>query len=288
MKPPILTTFLLCFLHLAFSASSYAQDPLNIVSLNPIVTDLVKQVGGDHVTVVSLVAAGADPHAYRPTPSDFKLMQSADLIVAAGKGMENYLTDIRSSIPGVELIEVSHVLPGIRFHSNDILLTDHADHAHNHGHSDPHWWHSTREVRRVTRFLHQVLKTKLPNESDLLTENYHQFRHRLESLDQWAEQTLSSIPTDQRILATAHAAFNYFCRDYSFAVVPIRGLNSAQTATPTHLREVIDLIRDRNIPVVFPEANSNPSVLSALVKESGVRLGPPLLADYDGPGRSWI
>lgn len=263
------------------SSLSAGTSPLRVVSLNPIISDLATQVGGTKVEIITLLPPGASPHAYRPTPEDFKAMGEADLILASGKGLENCLPDIRDSVPQVEVIEVSRVLPGLILNSASGEF-DACPH-HDHGKSDPHWWHSLKETQRVVRFLGTVFGTALPVFKDEFFANALVYRKHLEQLDHWAQDTFALIPEQHRILATAHSAFNYLCRDYGFKAIPVRGLNNAQSASPQHLRRVIDELKKKNVRTFFPEWNDNASVLTALLHETNLAAGPALLADTTNP-----
>jgi len=97
---------------------SARAEPFRVVCLNPVIADLAHEVAGDALSVVSLLPPGADPHAFRPTPADFAAMRDADLILASGKGLEPSLADIHDSIPHVELLEVSRILPGLKIEAN--------------------------------------------------------------------------------------------------------------------------------------------------------------------------
>ena len=101
----------------------------------------------------------------------------------------------------------------------------------------------------------------------------------LEKLYRWTKKQVNTIPRSQRYLATAHAAFGYFCKEFGFKALPVQGLTKERSPKPHYLAETINLIRTKNIPAVFPENSANPKVLSAMVKETGVRLGGTLLAD---------
>lgn len=256
---------------------------LKVVCLNPVVGDLAAQVAGSHVNIITLLPPGASPHAFRPTPADFKILRKADLILASGKGLESYLPDIRDSVANVELIEVSKILPGLIVDSSSGNFA--ACPHHDHGLADPHWWHSPREVQRVVRFLAVVFSQFQPDAKAHFDANATRYRDQLEELDDWAREKFFAIPESQRVLATAHSAFNYLCRDYGFKAVPVRGLNTAQTASPQHIRNVIDELRLQNIRTLFPEWNSNPSVLASLLREAHLQLAPPLLADTTDPER---
>ena len=62
-------------------------------------------------------------------------------------------------------------------------------------------------------------------------------------------------------------------------MLPIQGLNHEASASPQHLGHVAEAIKKEGIPAVFPESNSNPKVLQTLVKQTGVKVGKPLVAD---------
>ena len=154
---------------------------------------------------------------------------------------------------------------------------------HDHGHTDPHWWHSPREVQRVVRFMASVFSKFHPSAEHHFSSNEKSFRNELDRLDDWARNMFYPIPDSRRVLATAHSAFNYLCRDYSLRAVPVRGLNSSQTATPQQVKKVVDELTSKQCPTIFPEWSSNSSVLESLLREAQLRLAPPLLADTTSP-----
>ncbi|NIP97854.1 MAG: zinc ABC transporter substrate-binding protein [Akkermansiaceae bacterium] len=80
-------------------------------------------------------------------------------------------------------------------------------------------------------------------------------------------------------MATAHAAFAYFCNEYRWRMLAVQGLNREQVAAPGFMAEVGKVIRKEKIRAVFPEQRSNPKALRTLEETVGIRVGPPLIAD---------
>lgn len=268
-------TAVLCVV--AAAGALQAAEVLRVASLNPIATDLARQVGGDAVEIVELMKPGQDPHVYAPTPSDLKATEGATLILAMGKGLETYLDRLRETLrPGQEILEIGRMIPSLRLDEKMDLFA--CCPAHSHGSVDPHWWHSIRNTRRAARLMADAFGRALPAEADGFQARAKEYDQRLEALDAWAKHEIDRIPAAQRRLTTAHAAFNYFCGDYRFKPVPVLGLSTLDQPRPGQFRMVIDTIKAENIRAVFPEAAANPAPLETVAREAGIRLGGVLLA----------
>src|SRR6185369_4458146 len=68
-----------------------ADDKPKVVATFTIIGDLVQAVGGDAVTVTTLVGPDGDAHVFEPKPSDLGAVAEADLVVSNGLGMEPWL-----------------------------------------------------------------------------------------------------------------------------------------------------------------------------------------------------
>jgi zinc/manganese transport system substrate-binding protein len=265
------------FLLLLTAGTLSAAEVLRVVSLNPIATDLARQVGGDAVEVVELMKPGQDPHVYAPSPSDLKAAEGAALILAMGKGLETYLDDLRETLqPGQSIFEIGRMIPSLRIEAGMELFA--CCPAHAHGVADPHWWHSVRNMRRAARLTADAFAKALPAESAAFRERATTYDKRLAALESWTKQELGRIPPARRRLTTAHAAFNYFCEDYRFKPVPVLGLSTLDQPRPGQMRLVLDTLAAEGVRVIFPENSANPALLETVAREAGVRLGGTLLA----------
>ena len=77
-----------------------AGDALRIVASPTVFADIVKQIGGDHVDVSSIVPAGAGPEDYEPKPDDARGLAGAQLIVSNGVGLDDFLDRLLASGSG--------------------------------------------------------------------------------------------------------------------------------------------------------------------------------------------
>ncbi len=250
---------------------------LTAASLNPVVTDLARQIGGTHVTITELMKPGENPHVYEPTPEQLRSAAQADIVLAAGKGLESYLPDLRDTLGGqVLILEVGRNIPSLRLSTSDILI---CCPGHTGNSIDPHWWHSILNLQRAARIIANAFAELDPDHKTYYQEQSTLYSARLDQLNSWIKKEIYRIPRQDRILTTAHTSFGYFCRDFGFKAIPAQGLSSEATPDPQHLTSVVKAIRNSRIKAVFPEKNVNPGVLNTIIRESGVEAGGYLLAD---------
>ena len=259
-------------------ASPLAAQPLKVAVLHPLFSDLVTQLAGDRVEVISLIRKDTDLHHFEPTAADLRQAQGARLFLTPGMGLEANLGALRD-ILGDRLLEVGASLPA---RSGGCTDCDH-DHAHDDhdAHSvDPHWWHSIDLYRRATTIVAEALAKADPPNASVYQDNALAYRTRLDELERWTRRQVARIPPARRHLATAHDAFGYFCRDFGFTSHPVQGLNREQSPDVATLAKLIGQLKSDHVSALFPENKSNPKILDSLTRDTGIRLGPPL--DVDG------
>lgn len=251
---------------------------LKVASLHPLVGDLLRQVGGDKVEIVDLIGPNGDPHSFEPAPKDLAAADGASLYFASGMGMEGYLPDLREILVGkARIVEVGRTLPAL--HGK----CDHEGHDHAHDHEvDPHWWHSVDLFRRAAGVVADELSAASPQNKELFQANAQAYRAKLDELEKWVKREVIRIPRDRRKLATAHAAFQYFCEAYGFEAYPVQGLNRERMPDAAKLAELIATLKKKRVAAVFPEKESNPKMLESLTRDSGIKLGGELVADGRG------
>ncbi len=137
------------------------ERPLPVVTLSTVLTDFVKNVGGDAVQITPMVKAGQDPHEFNPTVAQMRRMSEAKLIFASGKGMEGYLQKLRDTSKGkTTIVDVGAAVPSLWVEET---CTHGHGHHHHHHHSadgkveDPHWWHSIPNAIAAVKTIRDAL-----------------------------------------------------------------------------------------------------------------------------------
>jgi len=259
---------------LVLLSSGIAMAGIKVATFHPLLSDLVRQVGGGRVEVVDLISTSGDPHHFEPSPEDLRKASGAKLYLVAGLGLEAYLPALQTIVPSQSrLIEVGASLP-VLHGSCDEPGHNHADHE-----TDPHWWHSIDRFRRATTVVAEALSAADPEGATLYRANATAYRGKLDELERWVRSEIARIPRERRLLATTHSAFNYFCADYGFTPFSVQGLNQEQDPSPASLAKLVGELKEHHVAALFPEVETNPKLLSVLTRDTGIRLGKPLIAD---------
>jgi len=252
-------------------------EDLKVAVLHPLLGDIVRNVGGNSVKVVDLIGPKGDPHHFEPNTENLEQASGARLYLVAGMGLEGYLPKLHTIVQGkATIVEVGATLPALEGECED---HDHAGHHHT---IDPHWWHSIALFSRATAVVTDALIAASPEHTEEFRNNSDAYRARLAELEKWTRKEIATIPRKNRHLATAHAAFNYFCKDYGFTPLPVQGLNREQMPGPVELAALVKSLRENNVIAIFPEQESNPKILQTLTADTGIKLGTPLIADGTG------
>jgi zinc/manganese transport system substrate-binding protein len=263
------------FATLCLCLSAHAE--VKVVSLHPLLTDMLQQIGGDQLEVIDLIGKTGDPHHFEPTAEQLRSTAGASLYFISGKGLESYLPALKSIVGSdAKIIDVGATIPSLEGSCSHC-----DDHSHDHAsHSiDPHWWHSIDHFRRATESVTQTLSQTYPQQSTLWQKNAADYLLQLQELERWARREIARIPKNQRLLATAHDAFGYFCKDYQFTAYPIQGLNREQIPSSTDLAQLLTTLRKQKVRAIFPEKESNPKILANLTQDTGITLAEALIAD---------
>ncbi|MFU8779835.1 MAG: metal ABC transporter substrate-binding protein [Kiritimatiellia bacterium] len=257
-------------------------DVLRVASFHPLATDLARQVGGEQVAIVEVMKAGQDPHLFMPAPSDLQSVEGVRLLLVMGKGLEQYLDNLRDGLrPGQEIFEIGRLIPSLRMEDDMALFACCPVHAISA--IDPHWWHSPRNMQRAARLLADAFSAAAPENGDAFQERARDYGERMNALHRWARTEFRRIPQSERRLVTAHAAFNYLCAEYRIRATPVLGLSSLEQPRPGQVRHVIETLRSEKLPAIFPESTANAAVLAAIAEEAGVKLGRSLKGDTPAP-----
>ena len=249
---------------------------ISVASLSTILTEMAHTIGGDHVTVVPLVKAGMDPHEYEPQPEDLAKASDAQLILATGKHLENYLPKLSESTGGkAAVLQVGDAFPSLSITGEDAAKT---------GGLDPHWWHSIPNMKVAVKTVRDEFIKLDPADAADFTKNAAHELASLDALNKWARVEIAQLPKDKRKLVTSHDAFQYFARDYGFTIYPIEGVTTEDEPTSQKIAGLIDTIKAQHVKAVFFENIENPKVIQEITKETGAKVGGELYADGLGTG----
>lgn len=252
---------------------------LQIVATTSIIADTARSIGGDNVMVEELMGPGIDPHLYKATARDVERLSQADVILYNGLHLEAKLGDVLEQMKttGKKVVAVTKDIPKDR-----LLPLENAPDQF-----DPHVWMDTDLWAIVGKTIADTISEEKPNADADVKTNLEYFEGGLRMLYQNISIALDPIPEQQRVLITAHDAFEYFGRAYKMEVRGLQGVSTASEAGAKDVQELANFIVERKIPAIFVESSvprRNVEALQEAVKAKGheVRIGRPLYSDSVG------
>ena len=242
----------------AADTSSNGELPTIVVTTN-ILGDIVTQAVGDLAEVEVVMPVGADPHDFAPSARQAESMENADLLVTNGAGFEEGMREV------IEQVESSGT-PVFSF-ADQVELIEFSGEEHSEG--DPHIWNDpSRMITAVDAF--GVEFASLGGVDAAAVEAQVQsYVDELTALDAEMEDTLSTIPAEQRVLVTNHVVFGYFADRFSFEVVGAVIPSSTTNAEPStaEVEALVALIEQEQIPAIFADTSS-PTRLAGAIASS--------------------
>jgi manganese/zinc/iron transport system substrate-binding protein len=271
------------FIGLAASAPSLAATfqkhyPIKVGTTVGMVGDIVREVAGDKAVVKNIIGSGIDPHVYNPTRSDVATLLKSDIIFYSGLLLEGQMSDI--------LLKVARKRPV--YAVTELLKKEYLIHDNQTNHHDPHVWMDVQGWMKAVDVVAEALATFDPPNKDYYINNATQYLEELRQLDEYARRAIASIPDKQRVLVTAHDAFNYMSRAYGIEVLGIQGISTESEAGIKDINRIVDLLVKRQIPAVFIESSVSDKNVKALIegaasRDHQVRIGGELFSDAMGP-----
>ena len=253
-------------------------DKLSVVTTIGMITDIVRNVGGEHVNVVGMMGPGVDPHLYKLTAKDVQRLSSAHLIFYNGLHLESKMGDILAKMSG---------------DTKTVAVTESVDQAlllkppEFEGQYDPHLWFDVTLWMKAVGTVRNTLSELDPDNTVMYWSNAERYLAKLTELDQYVKAQAARVPSAQRVLVTAHDAFNYFGKAYGFEVRGLQGISTATEAGIADVQELATFIAERRIPAIFVESSVSRKSLEAVkaaVKSKGfnVEIGGELFSDAMG------
>ena len=254
------------------------ESKLRVVTTIGMITDIVKNIGGERVEVTGLMGPGVDPHLYKPSAGDVQRLTSAQLIFYNGLHLESKMGDILAKMSG---------------DTKTVAVTDAVDRSlllkppEFEGQYDPHLWFDVTLWMKAVGTVRDTLSEFDSDGTMMYWTNAERYLAKLSELHEYVKTQAERVPSEQRILVTAHDAFNYFGKAYGFEVRGLQGISTATEAGIADVQGLATFISKRRIPAIFVESSVSPKSLKAVqaavnAKGFNVEIGGQLFSDAMG------
>jgi len=256
--------WLIVLVLVASAAPLRAQDRLNVVTSFSILGDFVRNVGGERVSVTSLVGPDGDVHVYTPAPADAKTIADAKLLVINGFGLEGWLPRLlQASGSKASIVTATQGIAPLKLGSD----------------ADPHAWQSVANAKIYVANIRDALVAADPADAVAFKANAENYLAKLDALDREIRQAIAQIPPGRRKVISTHDAFGYFAAGYGIEFIAPLGVSTEAEVSARDIAKIITQVKTAKIPAVFLENISDPRLIRQIAAETGARVGGTLYSD---------
>ncbi|WP_218082412.1 metal ABC transporter solute-binding protein, Zn/Mn family [Anthocerotibacter panamensis] len=246
-----------------------------VVATTTILADLIRNVAGENFAVFSILRPGVDPHVYESTPGDSRVISGADLIFSNGLYLEPKLIKViaatENPAPKITVAEAGNIQP-LKPVERSGLFT-----------ADPHCWGSPDNAIRYVDTIEKALAQHFPDQKATFAANASRYRRQIQALGGWIKGQIATIPPEKRFLVTSHDAFQYYSKFANLPVLgSILGLSTEEEPSVKKITTLVEKVKKAGAVAVFTETSTSPKLITALARESGVKIGGALYSDSLG------
>ncbi|MFA5447268.1 MAG: zinc ABC transporter substrate-binding protein [Sphaerochaeta sp.] len=244
---------------------------IRVVTTIGMIADIARNLAGEFVEVTALMGPGVDPHLYKATASDVKRLDEAALILYGGLHLEGKMADVFETLSEMKpTVAVSEAIP------KEYLLG-----------GDPHVWFDISLWLYAVEATYEALIALVPEHTEAISQNHDRYVKTLQDLDAYVKEKAMSLDEEQRVLITAHDAFEYFGRAYGFEVKGLQGISTVSEAGTRNVQELAQYIVEHQIRAIFIESSVPQRIVHSMqqaVKARGfdVAIGGELFSDAMG------
>ncbi|CAM3510121.1 metal ABC transporter solute-binding protein, Zn/Mn family [Paracoccus nototheniae] len=274
-------TALLLLAPFAVRAETPPSDPLIVATSFTVIADMARNVAGPLAQVRSITPPGAEIHGYQPSPRDIIGIADADLVLVNGLNLDTWANQFLDRLDDVPIITVSDGIDPLPIRGGDYD-----------GQPNPHGWMALDSANLYVDNIATALAAADPANAGAFRTNAQAYKAQIAAVIGPLRDRARALPQDRRILVTSEGAFSYLARDFALTEMFLWPINSEGQGTPQQVRQLIDLMRDTNAPVIFSESTVSDRPARRIASETGAQYGGILyvdsLSDGDGPVPTYL
>jgi ABC-type Zn uptake system ZnuABC Zn-binding protein ZnuA len=295
---------------LTLLGTSALAKPLRVVASTPDLGSLVREVGGDQVTVAVLAKPSEDPHFVEAKPSFVKEMNQADLYVSTGLDLEMgyqsvLLTGARNAriLPG----STGYVDASVAITPMDVPLVP-VDRSMGdvHPFGNPHYLVDPLLGLKVAALLRDMLATLRPEQRPYFTQRYEDFERRIDDAlvgptlaRKYGAEKLATLFEYGKLMpflekqgeasrlggwlgqmapfygtkaVDDHPIWTYFARRFGLQIIGHMEPKPGVPPTTRHLQELIEVMKATHVPLILASAYYDPRHAELVASQTGATL----------------
>lgn len=258
-----------------------AQEKIPVVATFSILADMTARVGGDRISVHTLVGPQQDAHVFQPSPDAAAAVAKARAVITNGLGFEGWIDRLISSsgFKGPVIVASTGINP---------LKTADGEHVY----TDPHAWQDMANAVVYVGNIKQGLCVIDAGGCEIYARNATAYSSEIMAAHEDINRAMAALPAEKRKVITSHDAFSYFAKAYGVTFMAPAGISTDSEASAKDVARLINQIRSQKVTALFVESISDTRLIEQIARETNVKPGATLYSDAlspaDGPAGTYL
>ncbi len=231
--------------------------------------DIASHIAKDKFVLSTVLPFGSDAHSFEMTPKKMAQIQDAELFVYSGASLEPWVSKFSSkkSLDMSQHVELIHMQEDENHH-----------HAHHDEHEqveddeavDPHYWLDLTNMQKMAEVLTSEFIRLSPDNKSFFEKNKKEYLNNLIDMDNRYKKEFKECKKDT--IVVNHNAFSYLGKKYNFHIESINGLSNDSMPSPKVIKDIIHLIEDEDISIIFFESFASDKLIKSIAKDTNVNV----------------
>lgn len=223
-----------------------------VLCVTPALHCFTQNVGGDKAYSLCLLTKKG-PHDYEPTGDDALKARKADLFLANGLELDNFVAKVAvtSGNKSLKIVKVAEELPHEDLRHPDHDHGEEGHHGHDHGDHDPHAWLSPSKAKKLSLIIAEKLSSIDPANQETYRKNAAAYGAKLDLLS--SEGMAAFKDKKNKKIITMHDSMGYFADEFGLTVAATIHVKAGQEAEPRWIQQLLKKCREENVTVICVE-----------------------------------
>jgi zinc/manganese transport system substrate-binding protein len=251
-----------------FAAALTAEANVRVVTSTSDLEDFVRKVGGEKVTVTSIVAGDRNPHYVEVKPSYMMKLKSAEIFFIVGLDLELWAPQLvdGSRNDALTIVDLSK---GIRKLEVPTRTPD-ASEGDVHRFGNPHYWLDPRNVPAIADEIVDALSRVSPGDEQYFRSNAERYCREVRTRTAEWEKQLKPFAGSK--VLSFHRSWTYFAEWAGIVVAGQVEPKPGVPPSPSHTAEMVTLARSAGIKAIIVEPFYDAGAAEQIARSSGAQV----------------
>ena len=260
-----------------------AADKPTVVATFSVLGDMVANVAGDHIDLVTIVGPNGDTELYRPTLADSRTIAGARIVFVndLNDDFEPWLEPLlkQSGFTGTKVV-VSRGAKTITAEEEHPISGKEAAPV-----IDQHAWLDPRNGTVYVKNIAQALERADPANAADYRARAASYVKQLQSVDAWMRTEMTAVPVSKRRIIASHDSLQYLAKACGITLIAINGWTNKSEPSAAELARLARQIEVERVHALFLDSITDPRAMERIAKETGAVITGTLYGDaLSAPG----